>query len=416
MIKHRYRRSRYRIAHKYIDTDEDQTAYTFVDLSNLHKCDTLDGCPLTFFGTGDMESDDAEKHETDKYQEKWKRVIPERTTSIRQSMDLLSDLIHDWSTRVWVISEYHIAKKKSKHMKYWFIQLSHASSGTNADRHRPYKFFEVDFLDDAINSGSSINLIRSPTQDSMTPTTSSRRKRESRSVFQTFHYMVEQLNNQTFLEKMLKSKASRNEDRMHAILPLSEYKHKLVSKEQVGRWHINDLISVKLQLYHWTTTKDKWQLLFLSNFTDHVSGTLPTFATSNIVWPGPETYPTLTEDDQYKCNFDLTRDDSIQLTGLDPGTSIKKQYKLTIKPKEYYQHNNYQMSLLSGGQRKDEAIRPSPMAVQTKSIYLIGCSTKNKWILKFECDFQQPPLPNLQTWERHACDVTNALAAGFDIY
>ncbi|ORZ07430.1 hypothetical protein BCR42DRAFT_426248 [Absidia repens] len=463
-VKHHHGRKLYKKILKKIGIGKNKKEHPLDnrDVSELHKCDKVHSCPLSLFG-GDPESYEEVENKADehaKYLEKrqkdleatkWRLVIPERSASIRQSVDFLSDLIQDWSTRVWVISEYGIAQtKKSGKMKYWFIQLSQASFGKDVGHHHRHdRFFEFDFSGDApiISSGSSINLYRTPTSDS-TVSVGSKRKRESFTVFQSFHATVQkQLNHQTFLEKMLKSKASRNEDRMHAILPLSEYKHKLVSKEQVGQWHINDLISVKLQLYHWTTTKDKWQLLFLSNFTDHVSGTLPTFATSNIVWPGPETYPTLTDDGQYKCNFDLTRDDSIQLTALDntTATSIKKQYKLTIKPKEYYQHKNYQVSLLSGNQGKDEAMLrrliqldfptdlpdmicipnftghfiqddPHPMTVQTKSIYLIGCSAKNKWILKFECDFQQLPLANLQTWERHACDVTNALAAGFDIY
>ncbi|CAO3601392.1 unnamed protein product [Absidia cylindrospora] len=420
------------------------------DISELHKCDKVHACPLSFFG-GDPDACEidalAEKNEHDKYEAKrqkdleatkWRLVIPERSASIRQSMDFLSDLIQDWSTRVWVISEYGIAQtKKSGKMKYWFIQLSQASAGSDVG-HRHDRFFEFDFSSDAsvISSGSSINLHRSPSLHSVTPTVGSKRKRGSSTVFESFHETVQnQLNHQSFLEKMLKSKASRNEDRMHAILPTSEYKHKLVNKNQVGHWKITDLISVKLQLYDWTTTKDKWQLLFLSTFTDHVSGTLPTFATSNIVWPGPDKYPSLIEDGQYKCNFDLTRDDSIQLTAI--GT---KQYKLTIKPKEYYQHPHYQSSFLSGHEQKDEAmlrrlVQLNPTddlpdmicipnftghfiheSVLTRSIYLIGCMAKNKWILKFECDLKQLPMADLHTWKHHACDVTNTLVDGFDIY
>ncbi|ORZ07411.1 hypothetical protein BCR42DRAFT_442739 [Absidia repens] len=52
----------------------------------------------------------------------WKEMMSERSNSIRQSMEYLADLIKDWSTRVWVISEFSIARKK-KNLKFWFIQL-----------------------------------------------------------------------------------------------------------------------------------------------------------------------------------------------------------------------------------------------------------------------------------------------------
>ncbi|ORZ15388.1 hypothetical protein BCR42DRAFT_416968 [Absidia repens] len=88
---------------------------------------------------------------------------------------------------------------------------------------------------------------------------------------------------------MLKSEATRHEDRLYAILPLSEYKHKLTNKAQADRWcGMDSLVSVKLQLYEWTSTKDKLTLLlFLSSRADYLGKITLTFATSNILWPGP---------------------------------------------------------------------------------------------------------------------------------
>ncbi|CAO3601408.1 unnamed protein product [Absidia cylindrospora] len=235
---------------------------------------------------------------------------------------------------------------------------------------------------------------------------------------------------------MLKSMASRNEDRMHAILPLSDYKHKLASKEQVSQWHITNLISVKLQLYHWTSTRHKCQLLFLSNMTDHDNVILPTFATSTIVWPTPENYPSFNENGQCKSNFDLTRDDAIQLITIDNNNN--KKYRLTIKPKDYYQHRHYRSSFLSDSEQKDKTVlgrllqldfstdMPDMIciynntgnifqdSVGTKGIYLIGCFAKNKWILNFQRrDGYPSPLANLGKWQRHVCDEKNN---GFNIY
>ncbi|ORZ07341.1 hypothetical protein BCR42DRAFT_426084, partial [Absidia repens] len=52
----------------------------------------------------------------------WKNYVLRRNEDIAQVMVLLDDLIIDWSSRVWVISEYHIAKK-SNNLKYWFFGL-----------------------------------------------------------------------------------------------------------------------------------------------------------------------------------------------------------------------------------------------------------------------------------------------------
>ncbi|ORZ05591.1 hypothetical protein BCR42DRAFT_178122 [Absidia repens] len=131
-----------------------ETISTPWGINELHQCDKTDACPLMLFGGGvdiDTGGDDesVENHDprhprhprhinSDHLQDdldamKWKLMIPERSASIRQSMDFLSDLIQDGSTRVWVISEYHIAKKKkSKKMKYWFIQLGSSSFGPGA--------------------------------------------------------------------------------------------------------------------------------------------------------------------------------------------------------------------------------------------------------------------------------------------
>ncbi|ORZ06419.1 hypothetical protein BCR42DRAFT_456398 [Absidia repens] len=467
-VKHHHSRKLYKRIFSKIGIGKGKRSHPLddQDINKLHKCDKTDACPITLFGNGGDDPDmyekrdmNSSKHQQQNLQQqrdidatKWKLVIPERSAIIRESMDFLSDLIQDWSTRVWVISEYHIAKKKkSRKMKYWFIQLSQPStSRTSPSPHRHDKFFEFDFSKQDIRafSASTVTLVsRAPSQTSLvaSSTVGKKRKREPCAVFQSFHTTVQtQLNRQRFLEIMLKSKASRNEDRMHAILPLSHYKHKLGSKEQVGQWHITSLISVKLQLYTWANTKHQWQLLFLSTLSNHASATLPTFATSNIDWPTTDKYPTLNENDQYQCNFDLTNPDSIQLTSLDNNN----KHKLTIKPKEYYLHANYQNILLSGLAPKDEAQlrrllhlefpsdlpdmlcireytagRPSQshqdseyVAARegfTHCIYLIGCMAKNQWILKIERDFKYHPVAKLQKWERRVLDANSK---GFDIY
>ncbi|ORZ07371.1 hypothetical protein BCR42DRAFT_152725 [Absidia repens] len=52
----------------------------------------------------------------------WKSYVVKRSRDVAQAMEFLNDLIKDWSSRVWVISEYHIAKKKNN-LKYCFMAL-----------------------------------------------------------------------------------------------------------------------------------------------------------------------------------------------------------------------------------------------------------------------------------------------------
>ncbi|ORY98312.1 hypothetical protein BCR42DRAFT_430396, partial [Absidia repens] len=62
-------------------------------------------------------------------------------------MEFLMGLIKDWSTRVWVISEFNIAKKKNN-LKYWFTQVGPGWSfwTYNAmEGDEKFTFFKFDF-------------------------------------------------------------------------------------------------------------------------------------------------------------------------------------------------------------------------------------------------------------------------------
>ncbi|ORZ06270.1 hypothetical protein BCR42DRAFT_427404 [Absidia repens] len=262
---------------------------------------------------------------------KWKQQIVERNTAIQQSMDYFRDLVKDWSTRVWVISEYHIAKQKNhQKMKYWFMSFPFMKN---------VSFFEFDFgeppslpSDDNTTTAASLDAAHrhGPINDQQ-PTV----------LYQHLqNTMDQQLKQQTFFEMMLKSRASKNEDRFYAILPLSEYDDRLGNKDVVDHWHITTMISVKLQLLDWMTPRDKLVLLFLS--ADHRSlmegRILPTFATANIYWPpAADQYPTLEEEDEQYSNFDLTSAATMTLhKPLAHQDGLLGLYKLVLKPKEYY--------------------------------------------------------------------------------
>ncbi|CAO3600987.1 unnamed protein product [Absidia cylindrospora] len=194
---------------------------------------------------------------------RWIHKVMRRSNAIRQLVKFLGDLIVDWSSRVWVISEYNIAKKKNN-LKYWFMLLSTAKTSE-------LPFFKFDFTNPAFSSVIQTFRFNFPLYDV-----------DVNPVHLSFHRLIiKQLNTQSFFEMMLKSKASKNEDRFYAILPLSKYKDKL---NQVAHWEINHMMSVKLKLFEIMDTKDKWILLFLSGRTlgSNTFQVLPTFCSSTI--------------------------------------------------------------------------------------------------------------------------------------
>ncbi|ORZ07365.1 hypothetical protein BCR42DRAFT_397282 [Absidia repens] len=239
----------------------------------------------------------------------WTHELIKRKNVIQQIMKFLEDLIKDWSNRVWVISEYHIAKKKNN-LKYCFIHLlNHKTFGL--------PFFHFDFTNPAFSAivQNASFIYPKPLHD-------------PNPVQLLFHRLIiKQLNTQTFFEMMLKSKASKNKDRFYAILPQSKYKDKL---HQVDSWEINTMMSVKLKLFEIMDTKDKWTLFFLSGHR-HSSNSyevVPTFVASNIYWE--KIYKFV--DDQ-PCNFDISDEScAIQLCR----TKNSSMYYIQLTPKEYY--------------------------------------------------------------------------------
>ncbi|ORZ06449.1 hypothetical protein BCR42DRAFT_427163 [Absidia repens] len=294
----------------------------------------------------------------------------------------------DWSTRVWVISEYHIAKKKNN-FKYWFLQLS-------AYEMEGMPFFKFDFTDPAFSSivQKTDFLWRAPDDD-------------PNPAHLSFHrLLIKQLTTQTFFEMMLKSKASKNEDRFYAILPQSKYKSKF---NQVGHWKIDNMVSVKLKLFEIMDTNDKWNLLFMSGH-EHSTNTyqvLPTFCASNIDWKIASAFG-----DTYPGNFSVHNNNS------DNGSSsaITLQYNsnlrlyyLQLSPREYYMRK----TTFCGNDLSDAPLQKAPLQnylqigkhstihvvrfykydlrgmtlsieryqLNQNSIVLIGSFAENKWIL-----------------------------------
>ncbi|ORZ06457.1 hypothetical protein BCR42DRAFT_456428 [Absidia repens] len=242
----------------------------------------------------------------------WTYELIKRKNAILQTIRWLEDLIVDWASRVWVISEYHIAKKKNN-MKYCFIQLSIRDT-------KDLLFFNFDFTNPAFSSAvEKLNVYGITYQ------------RNSNPVHLGFHHtMINQLTTQTFFEMMLKSKATKNEDRFYAILPNSKYQAKA---NQVADWKISNLMSVKLKLFEIMDTRDKWIFLFLSGYVGSSSTyeVLPTFCSSNIYWGLIKTHI-----NDYQCNFDINNETSA--ITLHHSNDLHLHY-LQLTPKHYYVSN-----------------------------------------------------------------------------
>ncbi|ORZ06500.1 hypothetical protein BCR42DRAFT_427228 [Absidia repens] len=368
---------------------------------------------------------------------KWKQRIQERSTDIQKSVQFLADLIVDWSSRVWVISEYNIAKKKEKKLKYWFIQLMPAPM--YFCHANPLTFFEYNFDGSVTASRYDAPYVMASNVDHLHAKVG-----RLNPVCARFHHtMSRQLDHQTFLEMMLLSKASKNEDRFYSILPLSEYKSKLATQHPVDQWNIHTLCSVKLKLYEWMTTVDKLNLLFMSgaSTSSNIGLVFPTFATSTLSSTATHSkdYPSL-DNGTYPCNFDLSDTSTIMLY-LQHRTSADNNYGdlhehchyLHLKPKEYYTLDvvNHCVSpeekkTLCNRLGIDDALKvvcipafgkytqtlfsPHDLIGEYR-IHLIGNALKNKWIL----DKRRSPIEFLkhQTWTRHKADNHSP---GFNIY
>ncbi|ORZ07393.1 hypothetical protein BCR42DRAFT_495953 [Absidia repens] len=319
----------------------------------------------------------------------WKDLIINREKEIRQSMELLNDLIVDWSSRVWVISEYHIAKKKNN-LKLWFIGFTDVRYYID-----DVPFFKFDFLDSTLSSAgrnAELEIDKLP------------------SIYLQFHEtMARRLVAQSFFEMMLCSKASKTEDRFYAILPQSKYKDKI---NQVAHWKINNMVSVKLKLFEIMDTKDKLTLLFLAAERDLVPSNtervLPTFATSTI-----SKYTCNSFTAEYPLNFDLGNKSTItlhhhardshlyyflQLTAkeycvMDMLSEDDRKYYTTslMRPKLAKACDDLQLNLASSEVKivyltyfdRSTMMKSAAemLAVTECKLYLFGSFEKNKWML-----------------------------------
>ncbi|ORZ07413.1 hypothetical protein BCR42DRAFT_426220 [Absidia repens] len=433
------------------DSDVDQTSQMSEKIGDngsndgdCHHCNKED-CPLILFdGNAPLYHSDKAGRRLDRVDNlEWKQSIYNRSISIQQSMEFLTDLIVDWSSRVWVISEYHIAKKKNN-LKFWFTQIFPANwiVGFVHNKDKTFYFFKFDFNDPVFSSSTMLSNTAFLSNTDVPPDA---RPNSSNPVYLKFHHtLISQLNQRSFLEMMLISKASKNEDRFYSILPLSEYKDKLINKNEVDQWNINTLSSVKLKLFEFMTTKDKLHLLFMSgnNKASNVGKVAPTFASTTISSRAHSEGLTM-DSVKYPCNFDLSDDSIIVLH--QPTVSNNKNgshmYYLHLTPKAYYtkteskdwlsRDERCNVQLLKRLQIDDPKIdvidivcihfnddkrmsalhKNDMMGYYNPGIILIGRFAINKWILDWWQYYISPSYCDSWTHHFHGSD-----GPGFNIY
>ncbi|CAO3651984.1 unnamed protein product [Cunninghamella blakesleeana] len=198
----------------------------------------------------------------------------EETEGLKKAYQFLAYLLDDWSNRAWVISEYHIAKEKQRlhgtPLKYTFISLFTYMN------EKP--FFSYYF--DNKNDSDYLNEQEDGDQQyKYENNTLSNNKVDNAEKF--IQFVKTRFTQRSYLDMILNSKATRNEDRFNAILSSwGKYHHFIKNKYTISKWNITDMVSVRLKLYAIMDDDlwDKAALLYAcSTHFDHYS-IHPTFA------------------------------------------------------------------------------------------------------------------------------------------
>ncbi|CAO3649886.1 unnamed protein product [Cunninghamella blakesleeana] len=196
-------------------------------------------------------------------------AFKKQSEELKKAYQFLAFLIHDWANRVWVISEYQIAKQKyNQHgtpLKYWFLSLLSTEDGVPSNRpFLSYHFINQDVIQPIKDA---MLVLNHPDVD------------DGQKFNQFLKLTFTQRNH---LDMMIRSNATRNEDRFHAILPSWEkYKHLIQDKNTISDWNITDFLSVKLKLFEIMDDTDLWNKARLLYYSSVFNGKpiLPTFAT-----------------------------------------------------------------------------------------------------------------------------------------
>ncbi|CAO3635317.1 unnamed protein product [Cunninghamella echinulata] len=251
-----------------------------------------------------------------------KQLSKQYESELQMAYDFLQFLINDWSNRAWVISEYHIAKKKiSTPMKLLFLSMDWQSILDYHEKDQTPLFFWNLFDNDNLlfknktdtsnqhnnndNDNDNNNDNNNDTDDedkdeeTLLPATTSsedyykasiisplytnyklhRNKSGWRIMGKLFWKKVnDRLGKRECLDMILNSKATKNQDRYFAILPLwKKYFNRVITNQTIMEMEITDLVSVRLNLFEWMDLDDKVCLLHACSMSSLLS--LPSFVT-----------------------------------------------------------------------------------------------------------------------------------------
>lgn len=235
---------------------------------------------------------------------KWVFKYNEFKKDIDNALNFLDYLVEDWATRAWVISEYHIAKKKTQPMKMTFVTLLknihwQFEQPRCMEENIYHRFIDIEISSEKIKSNGDDEKkeiqIESYSEDNQVPEDEEQAQKESEynennedeqkqineeqedEEFYFIEAVKERLGDEPFLSLMLESKATKSEDRFYAILKASDkYGDLIQSKDTVSSWGIKGMVSVRLQLFKIMDLEDKAALLHACSDSN---GTLfPTFA------------------------------------------------------------------------------------------------------------------------------------------
>ncbi|KAI8330095.1 hypothetical protein BC941DRAFT_188142 [Chlamydoabsidia padenii] len=261
---------------------------------------------------------------------KWSSRLKERDAMVRNVMKFFEYLVNDWSDRVWVISEYHISKKKRK-LKYWFISFSEYEE----DSLEGMPFFELrfpgsgDFSADYQPESVETQLFYSSTQILM------------KYGIDFSNHVKSTLVDRHFLQLMLKSKASRNPDRFNAVLPISDdYRQYFKNKDTVSSWNISDMVSVRMRVRLWLKAEDNLLLLFSLWHRSRQQVLLPSFDQECMndvlmyyTWQHFENWDMTGPPEKY--NFDFDENSVILIDNKNKNDTSDIRYCMHIQPKQY---------------------------------------------------------------------------------
>ncbi|SAL96418.1 hypothetical protein [Absidia glauca] len=202
-------------------------------------------------GEADGEDGEEESEEGEEEEEEERLCLctddmtEEEAVAYYKAANLLEWMVRDWSNRVWVISEYSIGRHSN--MKLWFVSICYDNYST-----RPRQLFDM------FNPDSPI----------------------------LYNELLEE---RPLLNIFLNSKATRNEDRFVAMLPLFREFKQYVTSNALSTWNITDMVSVRLRLLRIVSFKEKLAILLSCTLPSFISDIiLPSFATAykplNLNW------------------------------------------------------------------------------------------------------------------------------------